>query len=116
MDMKLLLLLFLFIQGLTGDKPDCKAFYEKTLVPMSVKGEVVKKEKTDDYYLFYVKNENDNGKEVVIRLLKNKTGRMIFMFAIDKSMFIKAKGEAVVRVVVPVKDGLNVQVFPDLCE
>lgn len=41
---------------------------------------------------------------------------MIYLFAIDNSMIVKAEGEAVVRVISPVKDGYNVQVFPDLCE
>lgn len=113
--MKLLLLLFFFFQGLT-DKADCCAFYEKTLAPMSVKGKLVKKEKTDQYYLLYVKNEKEKGKESIIRLLKNKTGKMIFMFAVDNSMIIKVEGEAVVRVVAPAKEGLNVRIFPDLCE
>ena len=99
------------MQGVTNEEFDCKMFYEKTLVPMSIK-----KEKTDDYYLLYVKNEKDSGKEAVIRLLKNKTGKMIYLFAIDNSMIVKAEGEAVVRVISPVKDGYNVQVFPDLCE
>lgn len=114
--MKLLLLLFILIQGITNDELDCKMFYEKTLVPMSIKGGLIKKEKTDDYYLLYVKNEKDSGKEAVIRLLKNKTGKMIYLFAIDNSTIVKAEGEAVVRVISPVKDGYNVQVFPDLCE
>lgn len=114
--MKLLLLLFIFLQGLTGDKPVCNAFYEKTLSPMSVKGELIKKENTDKYYLLHVKNEKEDGKETTIRLLKNKIGKQIFMFAIDKSIIVKAKGEAIVRVLVPVKDGFNVQIFPDLCE
>lgn len=113
--MKLLLLLFIFMQGLT-DEPDCRTFYEKTLSPMSVQGELIKKEKTDKYYLLYVKNERDNGKEAIIQLLKNKIGKQIFIFALDKSIIVKAKGQAVVRVVAPVKDGFNVQIFPDLCE
>ena len=113
--MKLLLLLFILMQGVTNEEFDCKMFYE-TLVPMSIKGGLIKKEKTDDYYLLYVKNEKDSGKEAVIRLLKNKTGKMIYLFAIDNSMIVKAEGEAVVRVISPVKDGYNVQVFPDLCE
>ena len=114
--MKLLLLLFILMQGVTNEEFDCKMFYEKTLVPMSIKGGLIKKEKTDDYYMLYVKNEKDSGKEAVIRLLKNKTGKMIYLFAIDNSMIVKAEGEAVVRVISPVKDGYNVQVFPDLCE
>ena len=54
--MKLLLLLFILMQGFTGDEPDCKAFYEKTLYPIAIKGDLIKKEKTDEYYLLYVKN------------------------------------------------------------
>lgn len=113
--MKLLILLFVFMFGFTED-PDCSAFYEKTLSSMSVRGELVKKEKTDKYYLLYVKNELEDGKETTIRLLKNRTGKRIFLFAIDKSVIIKAKGETVVRVAAPIKDGFNVQIFPDLCE
>lgn len=114
--MKLLLFLFLFLQGLTANEIDCKSFYEKTLLPMSVKGELIKKDNTDEYYLLYVKNENEDGKEVVIRLLKNQTGKKIFMFAVDNSIIVKAKGEVVVRVITPTPNGYNVQVFPDLCE
>ena len=83
--MKLLLLLFLFLQGLTGNESDCKAFYEKTLYPISLKGNLIKKEKTDEYYLLYVKNEEEGGKEVIVRLLKNQTGKSIFLFALDNS-------------------------------
>lgn len=114
--MKLLLLLFILMQSFAEKQPDCKTFYEKTLASMSVKGELVKKEKTDENYLLYIKNEKDNGKEVVIRLLKNKTGRRIFMFCLDKSMIVKVKGEMGVHVAAPVKDGYIVQIFPDLCE
>lgn len=114
--MKLLLLLFLFMEGLTGDKPDCKAFYEKTLYPISLKGELIKKEKTDDYYLLYVKNENEGGKEVVVKLLKNQTGKSIYLFATDKSLISKRKGETALHVLAPIINGFNGRIFPDLCE
>lgn len=114
--MKLLLLLFLFMQGLTGDKPDCKAFYEKTLYPISLKGELIKKEKTEDYYLLYVKNENEGGKEVVVKLLKNQTGKSIYLFATDKSLISKRKGETALHVLAPIINGFNGRIFPDLCE
>lgn len=114
--MKLLLLLFLFMQGLTGDKPDCKAFYEKTLYPISLKGELIKKEKTDEYYLLYVKNENEGGKEVVVKLLKNQTGKSIYLFATDKSLISKRKGETALHVLAPIINGFNGRIFPDLCE
>lgn len=39
--MKLLLLLFILMQGFTGDEPDCKAFYEKTLYPIAIKGDLI---------------------------------------------------------------------------
>lgn len=114
--MKLLLLLFLFMQGLTGDKPDCKTFYEKTLYPISLKGELIKKEKTDEYYLLYVKNENEGGKEVVVKLLKNQTGKSIYLFATDKSLISKRKGETALHVLAPIINGFNGRIFPDLCE
>lgn len=114
--MKLLLLLFLFMQGLTGDKPDCKTFYEKTLYPISLKGELIKKEKTEDYYLLYVKNENEGGKEVVVKLLKNQTGKSIYLFATDKSLISKRKGETALHVLAPIINGFNGRIFPDLCE
>lgn len=103
------------MQSLTGE-PDCKTFYEKTLAPMSVRGELMKKEKTDKYYLLYVKNENESGKETIIQLLKNKTGKNIFMFALDKNIIIKVEGETALRVAAPTKNGLDVRIFPDLCE
>ena len=85
--MKLLLLLFLFLQGLTGNESDCKAFYEKTLYPISLKGNLIKKEKTDEYYLLYVKNEEEGGKEVIVRLL-----------------------------LAPISNGFKGRIFPNLCE
>ena len=70
--MKLLLLLFILMQGFTGDEPDCKAFYEKTLYPIAIKGDLIKKEKTDEYYLLYVKNEEMAGKNLLSGFLKTK--------------------------------------------
>lgn len=104
------------MQGLTGDKPDCKAFYEKTLYPISLKGELIKKEKTEDYYLLYVKNENEGGKEVVVKLLKNQTGKSIYLFATDKSLISKRKGETALHVLAPIINGFHGRIFPDLCE
>lgn len=104
------------MQGLTGDKPDCKAFYEKTLYPISLKGELIKKEKTDEYYLLYVKNENEGGKEVVVKLHKNQTGKSIYLFATDKSLISKRKGETALHVLAPIINGFNGRIFPDLCE
>lgn len=104
------------MQGLAGDKPDCKTFYEKTLYPISLKGELIKKEKTEDYYLLYVKNENEGGKEVVVKLLKNQTGKSIYLFATDKSLISKRKGETALHVLAPIINGFNGRIFPDLCE
>lgn len=114
--MKLLLLLFILMQGFTGDEPDCKAFYEKTLYSIAIKGDLIKKEKTDEYYLLYVKNEEDGGKELVVRLLKNQTGKSIFIFASDKSLISKRKGETALHVLAPMNGGFNGRIFPDLCE
>ena len=111
--MKLLLLLFLFLQGLIGNESDCKAFYEKTLYPISLKGNLIKKEKTDEYYLLYVKN---GGKEVIVRLLKNQTGKSIFLFALDNSLISKRKGETALHVLAPISNGFKGRIFPDLCE
>ena len=114
--MKLLLLLFVLMQGLAGDKPDCKAFYEETWYPISLSARLFKKEKTDEYYLLYLKGEDDGGKEVVVRLLKNQMGKSIFLFAVDKSLISKRKGETALHILAPMKDGFNVQIFTDLCE
>ena len=114
--MKLLLLLFILMQGFTGDEPDCKAFYEKTLYPISLKGNLIKKEKTDEYYLLYVKNEEEGGKEVIVRLLKNQTGKSIFLFALDNSLISKRKGETALHVLAPISNGFKGRIFPDLCE
>ena len=114
--MKLLLLLFLFLQGLTGNESDCKAFYEKTLYPISLKGNLIKKEKTDEYYLLYVKNEEEGGKEVIVRLLKNQTGKSIFLFALDNSLISERKGETALHVLAPISNGFKGRIFPDLCE
>ena len=114
--MKLLLLLFFFLQGLIGNESDCKAFYEKTLYPISLKGNLIKKEKTDEYYLLYVKNEEEGGKEVIVRLLKNQTGKSIFLFALDNSLISKRKEETALHVLAPISNGFKGRIFPDLCE
>ena len=51
--MKLLLLLFILMQGVTNEEFDCKMFYEKTLVPMSIKGGLIKKEKKSECFIIY---------------------------------------------------------------
>lgn len=104
------------MQGFTKDQPDCKTFYEKRLAPIPLTGRVVKKEKTDEYYLLYLKSEKEGEKEVVIRLLKNQIGKSIFLFSVDNSLIIKRKGETALHIVAPMKDGFNVRIFPDLCE
>ena len=87
----------------------------ETLYPIAIKGDLIKKKKTDEYYLLYVKNEEDGGKELVVRLLK-PNGKSIFIFASDKSLISKRKGETTLHVLAPISNGFKGRIFPDLCE
>lgn len=110
--MKLLLLLFMLL-SVPQDK-NCSEFYQTTLVPIHVDGELQKKEMTNEYYILFIRKKTD---EVVqIKLLKNKTGLKIYNFALLKSRIVKVKGEFTIRVMAPRSNGFTVQLFPDLCD
>lgn len=112
--MKLLFLLFILLRW-PNETPDCNTFYAQTLSPLSIKGDLQKKEETNEYFLLQVKNEDE--KIIKIQLLKNNTGRKIFNFVKDNSKIVKAKGETTIRIAAPISNGgLLVQIFPDLCE
>lgn len=115
--MKILLLSVLFAIFQTPEKNiDCSEFYKETLDLISVDGDITKKEETDQFYILYVKNNEDQGKEVVIKLLKNNTGKRIYRLAFEKTRVIKKKGRTKLSLVTPIPNGLNVNGFPDLCE
>lgn len=107
-------MLFFVLHFSTG-KIDCKAYYDKILSPLSIKGELVKKEETDHYFVLYIKNEKDD-KDIELKLLKNNTGKKIFKFVDSKCIIVKRENQTVIRVAKPTNGGFDVQLFPDLCE
>ena len=60
--------------------------------------------------------KEEGGKEVIVRLLKNQTGKSIFLFALDNSLISKRKGETALHVLAPISNGFKGRIFPDLCE
>lgn len=110
--MKLLLLLFLLLSA--PENKNCTEFYQKTLVPRHIDGQLEKKETTNEYYILSIREKTD--KVVQIKLLKNKTGLKIYKFALLNSRVVKVKGEFTVRVMAPRVDGFMVRQFPDLCD
>lgn len=44
------------------------------------------------------------------------TGKSIFIFASDKSLISKRKGETALHVLAPISNGFKGRIFPDLCE
>lgn len=94
---------------------DCAMFYDQNLKPLSVNGELVNKKSFPDYNLLTVKNKE--GGTITIKLLKTNVGIKLYMFAKEKSLIIKKKGENIIHVAVPLPNGgIQVQVFPNLCD
>lgn len=112
--MKLLFLLYAMLFS-TIDPSDCQSFYNKTLKPIHFDGYLVKKEKTEQLYILHIEDKKDKHLTVV-QLLKNETGRSIYLFAKDSCWISKKENRLDIHVVVPIHDGYNVRVFQDLCE
>lgn len=69
----LLIYLFSCLQSLQSLPPiDCASFYEKELKSLLIKGTVIEKKLTDDYYIIKVK-QDDTGKQISFKLLKNNS-------------------------------------------
>lgn len=112
--MKLLFLLWVMLFP-DIDPSDCTSFYNKTLVPVRIDGYLVQKKETEQHYILRVQDKNDKH-TTDVQLLKNKTGRSIYLFAKDSSLVVKPENRMDIHVVVPSADGYSVRVFPDLCE
>ena len=113
--MKFLFLLLAFTYCIEGDV-DCSAFYKETLVPISFDGILIKKEKTDQYYILYVRDKKDNKTVTKVQLLNNRAGKMIYQFATDSSIVAKRKNQLNLHIAAPMVNGYNVRIFKDFCE
>lgn len=109
----LLICLCLFLQ-VPSSSPDCEAYYNKVLKPLDIKGKVAAKESLQDGYLFKIKQ--DSGKQIEVKLLKNKTGREIFWFAQPGSIIIKKSGACDIHLLTPTLDGYKGRIFDKLCD
>lgn len=108
-----LLFAILLLGSLIHD--DCESFYKKTLYPIEIKGSLTMKEEQEDYFIFHIKNED--GKNITLKLLKNKTGKRIFNAAREKCQIFKSPNRYSISVVNFYDDEtLFVEKFPDPCE
>lgn len=110
----LLIYLFACLQNLPPI--DCASFYEKELKSLLIKGTVIEKKLTDDYYIIKVK-QDDTGKQISFKLLKNNSGREIYWFAIKGSIIRKKSGHYDLHFLNPTPDGgYKGRIFDNLCK
>ncbi len=94
---------------------DCHNFYKENFDTLSVKGVIWEKGIIDDNYFLSVKN--DQGEIIVIKLLKNNCGSLIYNFASWGSDVLKKKGERNLHIRVKYVDGsLHGRIFTNFCE
>lgn len=112
--MNYLLHLFIIIASLLPPS-DCEVFYKETLYTLDIKGNLMEKEETEEFFILHIKDETE--KNLSINLIKNKTGKDIFNFAKEGCMIFKPKERLSISVVIPYGNGdLFVRQFPNLCE
>lgn len=93
---------------------DCDKFYKENFDPINVRGVIVKKETTDDFYIISVKDDKKN--IVKIKLLKNHSGFEIFTFSFINSDVLKIGGQRNIHIRVKHLDGsLTGRIFDKFC-
>lgn len=111
--MSIVIISLIFLFGF--ENIDCNQYYKKNFDYLEVKGIIVQKEITDDFYILSVKSEKGN--IVKIKLLKNLSGLEIFGFSSINSDVLKIKGQRNIHIRVKYLDGsMTGRIFTEFCK